>query len=73
MGSDTPLVGVAEIAAMLGVNINTVRSWRKREMMPPEEWLISHTPVWRESTIRAWVRDVETTRTTGTPRLLRAG
>ena len=54
-------VGVAEVAHRLGVQVDTVRTWRKRGVMPSPDWDLAGGPVWRWSTIRAWA--IETGRT----------
>jgi hypothetical protein len=47
-------VGLAEIAAMLGVAPNTVASWRQRGVLPPSKWELRTGPLWLASDVRAW-------------------
>lgn len=59
----TPLldiVGEREIAALLGVQPNTVNVWRQRGLLPPPEGMVSGHPCWSWSTIAHWA--VETGR-----------
>ena len=48
------VVGLVEIAAMLGVDRPLVRLWYHRGKLPEPDALLAATPVWRRSTIEAW-------------------
>jgi len=50
------LVGRREIAEMLGVEVDTVKRWRLRELLPEPLAVISGTALWRRSDIEAWAR-----------------
>ena len=48
------LLGNVEIAALLGVKIQTVHVWRTRGALPPPDYTLSSTPVWFRKTIVEW-------------------
>lgn len=48
------LVGIPEIAELLGRPRATVDKWRRRGVLPEPEWVIGHAPVWQASTVRQW-------------------
>ena len=48
------LVGLAEIAELLGVSSHTVTSWRQRGQLPDPRWSLKSGPVWRAADITAW-------------------
>lgn len=50
-------VGVADLAARLGVEAQTARNWRTRGVLPAPDWTVSGSPVWRWATIEAWARE----------------
>lgn len=50
------LLGVAEIAALLGVKQRTVHQWRQRKLLPPRDATVSALPAWRRATIITWAR-----------------
>ena len=54
------IVGEREIAALLGVQPNTVNVWRQRGLLPLPEGMVSGHPCWSWSTIAHWA--VETRR-----------
>ena len=48
-------MGHQEIAAMLGVKEQTVRTWRQRDSTFPAPLMtISGTPIWDAASIRKW-------------------
>lgn len=51
------IVGVREIAALLGVKEQTVRTWRYRKLLPEPDATVSGIPVWRRSTILRWAKE----------------
>ena len=59
------LLGLMEIADLLGVQHETCHRWRFRGIMPEPDWTVSGTPVWERATITAWARE--------TGRLTKAG
>lgn len=50
------IVGIAEVAALLGVNRSTVRSWQLRGHLPAPDAQLLSGPVWNRKTITAWKR-----------------
>jgi Putative ATPase subunit of terminase (gpP-like) len=56
---DVEIVGVAEIAELLGVRPNTVTSWRQRDQLPRPRWSLKSGPVWRAADITSWYRTVK--------------
>lgn len=50
------LVGIPEIAEMLGVVRATVDKWRRRGVLPAPGWVVGHAPIWEASEIRTWAR-----------------
>lgn len=53
----TDLVGPAEIASRLGVQPQTVSTWKLRGMLPEPLAVVSKVPVWEWSTILSWARE----------------
>ncbi|MDT3397821.1 MarR family transcriptional regulator [Streptomyces sp. B1866] len=51
---DRKLWSYREIAAHIGVQVETVRSYRKHELLPPPDHVESGKPYWHADTIRAW-------------------
>lgn len=47
-------VGLAEIADRLGVQRQTVDTWRHRGLLPEPRWTVGGRPAWDWPTIRAW-------------------
>lgn len=62
MSPKPDIIGAEDIAAMLGVQLQTVHRWRTRgrEMgegaLPEPEWVIGGTPIWQRGTIVRWAR-----------------
>ena len=48
------VVGLVELAALLGVERGTVRQWYHRGKLPDPDAVLAATPVWRTSTIERW-------------------
>lgn len=48
------LVGLAEIAELVGVGRNTVDQWRRRGILPDPLTTVSGNPVWARQDIEAW-------------------
>jgi predicted DNA-binding transcriptional regulator AlpA len=48
------LVGLAEIAELLGVSSHTVTSWRQRGQLPDPRWSLKSGPVWLADEVKAW-------------------
>lgn len=55
------LIGYAEIAAELNVEVKTVRAWKMRGNMPTPDFETSHSPGWRPSTIQPFLEHVQRT------------
>lgn len=49
-------VGLAEIAARLGVARQTAKGWRLAGMLPPHRWTVSGHPAWEWRDIERWAR-----------------
>ena len=45
---------IADVAAHLGVSPHTVRAYRARNRLPPEDGVMFERPWWWPDTIRAW-------------------
>lgn len=54
---DIELIDMQGIADLLDVQVQTVRVWRHREVIPSEEWTLAGGPIWRLETILAWGAD----------------
>lgn len=50
------LLGLAELAARLGMPPATVRQWSRRGKLPPPDQQLAMGPVWTEATIERWER-----------------
>ncbi|HEX7276278.1 MAG TPA: ParB/RepB/Spo0J family partition protein [Acidimicrobiales bacterium] len=48
------LVGIPEVAEMLGVKRETVDKWRRRGVLPVPGWVVGGSPVWEAGVIVAW-------------------
>ena len=48
------VVGLVEIATMLGVDRPLVRTWYARGKLPVPDARLAATPVWRTVTIQRW-------------------
>jgi predicted DNA-binding transcriptional regulator AlpA len=48
------LVGMAEIAELLGVELETVHTWRHRGVLPEPFTLVSDRPAWRLEVVLGW-------------------
>jgi uncharacterized protein YjcR len=59
------IIGAEDIAAMLGVQLQTVHRWRTRaremgaDALPEPEWVIGGTPIWQRGTIVRWARKTQ--------------
>ncbi len=51
---EAPLVGLAEVADMLGVTKRTATSYSSREDFPAPLQRLAATPVWRRAEVAAW-------------------
>lgn len=50
------VLGLAEIAALLGVQRGTVDRWRVRGNLPEPDGTVGGRPAWRTATITAWAQ-----------------
>jgi predicted DNA-binding transcriptional regulator AlpA len=50
-------VGLAEIAARLGVTRQTADNWRTRGVLPEQRWTVGGRPAWAWSDIEAWAKE----------------
>lgn len=48
------LLGPREVAALLGVQHQTVHQWRYRGRLPDPDLTVSGVPMWRREVIEAW-------------------
>lgn len=48
-------MGIAEIAQRAGVSRQTVAQWHARSKLPEPDARLAMGPVWRETTIEAWL------------------
>lgn len=62
-GSRLDVMSISEIARRLGVSRLVVSQWRHRGKLPPPDVKLEIGPVWKASTIEAWI--VETKPRTG--------
>ena len=53
---DLDIVGLAEVAKMLGLSYNATAQRRARGQLPPPDVTLSNGPVWRRETIVQWQR-----------------
>lgn len=52
------VVGMSEIAELLGVARNTAYGWSRRRLLPPPDYpKVNGHQAWKASTILAWARD----------------
>ena len=56
MTAPLAVVGLVELADMLGMQRGTVRQWYSRGKLPEPDALLAATPVWRLSTIERWMK-----------------
>ena len=50
---------VAEVARRCQVTPDTIRSYHKRQEMPPADTYFGRSPVWKQSTIERWQSERE--------------
>lgn len=56
-GKADTLLGVQEIAELLGVQVRTVHQWQHRDRLPEAEATVSGLPAWRRTTVVGWARE----------------
>ena len=49
------LIGLQEIAELLGISQVTLRSWRHRNKLPKEDYVVSGNPIWEYNKFRSAV------------------
>lgn len=50
------LLTTEDIAALLGVERDTVSSYKSRGQMPAPDQQYGRTPLWKHSTIQSWIK-----------------
>lgn len=53
---ETPLLGLAELADLLGFSRQNTSNWVARGKLPPEDFLLRATRCWWAKTIDKWLR-----------------
>lgn len=48
------VVGMAEVAALMGVKLRTVHQWRFRGVLPAPDFVVNQGPAWKTTTILKW-------------------
>lgn len=48
------VLGLIDIADVLGARVQTVHQWNARKLLPPPDMHVSHRPAWWQSTIMRW-------------------
>lgn len=56
MATETPIVGVAEAAAMAGITRNHFAVIRKRGQVPEPQVVLACGPIWKRSVIERWIK-----------------
>lgn len=49
------LVGLQEIAELLGITPVTLRTWRHRNKLPKEDYVVSGNPIWEYNNFKNYV------------------
>ena len=52
-----PLVGLAEVARLLGVTKRTATDYTKRDDFPAPVQRLAATPIWKRAEVTAWAAD----------------
>lgn len=52
-------VGLIDIAARLGVEINTAHVWHYRGLLPEPPWTVSGRPAWNWPDIEQWAKETD--------------
>lgn len=63
------IVGITEFAAMAGVGVTTMKTWRRRGVLPEPDVELSAGPIWRRSTAERWLQGAGRARVTMVQRL----
>jgi len=50
------IVGMSEVADLLGVKLRTVHQWRFRGILPVPDLIVNDSPAWKSSTIQRWAK-----------------
>lgn len=50
-------MGMAEVAALMGVKLRTVHQWRFRGVLPSPDFIVNDGPAWKRLTILKWAED----------------
>jgi uncharacterized protein YjcR len=54
--SKLDIVGMTEIAEMLNISVETIKTWNRRGQLPTPDAVVSAGPFWRRSTIERWAK-----------------
>lgn len=49
------IVGLQEVAHLTGVQTSTLSAWARRGHLPTPDARLACGPIWRRSTIEAWI------------------
>jgi predicted DNA-binding transcriptional regulator AlpA len=55
---EEPLVGLAEVAELLGVTKRTATTYSARDDFPKPLQRLAATPVWRRAEVESWAKQV---------------
>ncbi len=58
MGGPVTLIGVKDVARILGISEGAVRARLHRGTIPPPHQIVSGSPLWKEAQIQAW-KDIQ--------------
>jgi len=50
------ILGMAEVADLLGVKLRTVHQWRFRGVLPVPDFTVNDSPAWKMDTIQRWAK-----------------
>ena len=55
-GSPDDLLTITEVGALVGLSVETIRTYRRRGTFPTPDRHFERTPVWRRDTIEQWAK-----------------
>ena len=50
------VVGMSEVADLMGVKLRTVHQWRFRGVLPAPDFTVNDGPAWKVTTIQKWAK-----------------